>query len=91
MAELGADGSGPGIVQIVSADAEELHAFARGLGLKRRWFQDTPPHPHYDVFGSRPAAALKAGAFEVPYELLRECMALARRESRVVSIEEVLT
>lgn len=27
---------------------EELHRFARRLGLKRQWFQDGK-HPHYDL------------------------------------------
>ena len=85
MADLGADAGG----RIVSADTEELHQFARAIGLQRSWYQDEPRHPHYDVFGSRPAAALKAGAIEVHFRLLRDCMALARRESRAVSIKEV--
>jgi hypothetical protein len=41
---------------------DELHAFARRLGLKRAWFQDHRLLPHYDLTGPRLIAALKLGA-----------------------------
>lgn len=43
---------------------DELHAFAARLGLKRSWFQQSPPasHPHYDLAPRRHAAALGLGA-----------------------------
>jgi len=85
MAELGANERG----QIVSADTPELHDFAHRIGLRRSWFQGDRFHPHYDVFGSRPDAALKAGAITVNVAALRDCMALARREARMVTIMEV--
>lgn len=40
---------------------EQLHAFARQLGLKRSWFQDKR-WPHYDLTGSRRLAAVARGA-----------------------------
>jgi hypothetical protein len=43
---------------------EELHAFACGIGLGRRWFQDGP-RPHYDLRPSRRRAAVSGGAEEV--------------------------
>jgi hypothetical protein len=43
---------------------DELHTFARRLGLKRAWFQDHQLLPHYDLTGPRRAEALKAGAVE---------------------------
>lgn len=89
MADLGADGRGV-VVQIISADTQELHDFAQRIALRRAWFQKDAFHPHYDVFGSRPAAALKAGAIAIHFRLLRDCIARARRESRVVNIQEVL-
>lgn len=46
-------------------DLEELHQFARQIGLKREWFQDRPNLPHYDLMPTRRAAAVKAGAVEV--------------------------
>lgn len=48
-------------------DLEELHAFARRIGLKRAWFQGPPKHdrlPHYDLNASRRVAAVRAGAVE---------------------------
>lgn len=50
---------------ITDGDIEELHAFARRLGLKRSWFQDSPRTPHYDLNGNKRAAAVRLGATEV--------------------------
>ena len=60
---------------------EELHAFARQVGLKKGWYQAHPRHPHYDVLSSwRVARAYKLGAVRVtPRELLT---ALAGREKK---------
>lgn len=45
---------------------DELHAFAKKLGLKREWFQDKPRHPHYDIISSKKIArAQELGAHEV--------------------------
>jgi hypothetical protein len=43
---------------------EDLHAFARRIGLKRQWFQaDNPRFLHYDLLGStKRQQALDAGA-----------------------------
>lgn len=40
---------------------EELHAFARRLGLKRAWFQDRRI-PHYDLTETKRAEAVLLGA-----------------------------
>ena len=40
---------------------DELHQFAKSIGLKREWFQDHR-HPHYDLKGSKRRAAIDAGA-----------------------------
>ena len=47
-----------------SSDLQELHAMAANIGLKRRYFQDSSDHPHYDLTGSRRAAAIRMGAIE---------------------------
>lgn len=50
---------------------QELHNFARRLGLRREWFQGGR-HPHYDLTTSKRRLAVKLGAREVcPYVLLR--------------------
>lgn len=43
---------------------EELHAFARRLGLLRSWFQDKRV-PHYDVTAGKRVLAVRLGAREV--------------------------
>lgn len=45
--------------------AEELHAFAAELGLRREWFQSRPGRPekdHYDLTRAAREAALTLGA-----------------------------
>ncbi len=48
------------------SDVEELHQFAKRLGLKRSWFQHHELHPHYDLTPQRRIRALQAGAVFVP-------------------------
>ncbi|MGI9507631.1 MAG: DUF4031 domain-containing protein [Geminicoccaceae bacterium] len=43
---------------------DELHEFARRIGMKREWFQDGSA-PHYDVCKSRRVAAIENGAIEI--------------------------
>ena len=55
--------SGGGHLQADSA--EELHAFAQRLGLRREWFQSKPQRPendHYDLTEAGRMAALELGA-----------------------------
>ena len=53
---------------------EELHAFALRLGLKRRWFQNKPRHPHYDLRPSKRALAIQKGATAVDsFEMIERC------------------
>jgi hypothetical protein len=51
---------------LVSTESlDELHRFAKGIGLKRIWFQGGPKrrYPHYDIFSQViQRAALRAGA-----------------------------
>lgn len=42
----------------------ELHAMADILGV-RRWFQDKPGAPHYDICKATRARAIRLGAVEV--------------------------
>ncbi len=46
-------------------DIEELHRVAAVIGMQRRWFQDKPAAPHYDLTPARRAAAIAAGAVPV--------------------------
>ncbi|MCB5201668.1 DUF4031 domain-containing protein [Neorhizobium sp. T786] len=47
----------------------ELHATADFLGV-RRWFQDKPGAPHYDICKRNRARAIAAGAVEVNRRVL---------------------
>ena len=56
-------------------DAEEVHAFALRLGLKRRWYQNHARHPHYDVTSQflRKRAVTMGANLVQPKELVRRC------------------
>lgn len=50
----------------MAADSlDELHTMAHKIGLQRRWFQNKPEHPHYDISMSKRREAIKLGAVEV--------------------------
>lgn len=46
---------------------EELHQFAKALGLKREWFQPHRVCAHYDLTPARRAQAVALGAKEVSF------------------------
>jgi len=54
-----------GSCHLTADDIDELHAFARRLGLKRAWFQPRSS-PHYDLTPKRRERALELGAVFVP-------------------------
>lgn len=61
----------------MTADTEEeLHRFARKLGLRREWFQDKPHHQHYDLVSAKHAKAVELGAVHLS---MREYAANYRR------------
>lgn len=47
---------------LVADTLEELHSFARSLGLRRAWFQGQASLPHYDVTVESRTVALSRGA-----------------------------
>lgn len=54
-------------------DLTELHDMATRLGL-RKYFQDHPDHPHYDLMGSKRAQAVVMGAVSVTaVEMVLKC------------------
>jgi hypothetical protein len=64
----------------LTADSpEELHAFARRLGLERWWCHEHRGRPHYDVSEKRRARALQLGAVEITArERVRELLLRGR-------------
>lgn len=51
-----------GSAHLTADTLEELHEFARRLGLKRTWFQDHIVVPHYDLSPGKHAKAIENGA-----------------------------
>ena len=53
---------------MVATESEmELHIFAKKIGLKRKWYQTSGGHPHYDLTTQRKInQAIAAGAKQVP-------------------------
>lgn len=52
---------------------EPLHVLALAIGLQRRWFQNKPGHPHYDIAGKRLRdAAIRRGAVDVDHQVYVE-------------------
>lgn len=47
---------------LISTCLDELHTFAKKIGLKRQWFQQHDKHPHYDLIGSLKTKAVEYGA-----------------------------
>lgn len=44
---------------------DDLHAMADRIGVQRRWFQNKPGFPHYDICKSKRVLAVALGAVEV--------------------------
>lgn len=66
-----------GVHMMSDTSVEELHQFAQGMGLKRKWFQcKNPRHLHYDLTTPNAVArALRRGAKQVTsLELVRACV-----------------
>lgn len=73
--------------------AEDLHAFAASIGLRRDWFQGKPGQPwtdHYDVAPSARARAVAAGAGEITWSEMSELTVRLRREARAAVEEGVI-
>lgn len=58
---------------MVADSLDELHSFAKRLGLKRDWFQHAATYPHYDVTNSMREKALRMGATEGNRVTIIEC------------------
>lgn len=64
-----------GVHLVSDSSLEDLHTFARSIGLRREWFQCiNPNHPHYDLTTARKSVhAIRAGAKKVTsVELLKK-------------------
>jgi hypothetical protein len=68
-----------GSAHLTADTLEELHAFAKRLGLKREWFQEHWSAPHYDLTPGKRARALELGAQFVPAKVQARARISARR------------
>ncbi len=50
---------------MIADNLDALNSMADRIGVERRWFQDKPGHPHYDICKSKRALAVKLGAVEI--------------------------
>ncbi len=50
---------------LLADSLEELHSFAKSIGLKKEWFQGDTKYPHYDMNENRRKIAVKKGAIEI--------------------------
>jgi hypothetical protein len=64
---------------LVADSLEELHEFAKSLGLKRGWFQAQASLPHYDVTVEARDVALSRGAMQAD----RRTLVLLGRQLKV--------
>lgn len=55
-----------GSCHLTADTVEELHAFAKSIGMRREWFQARSSTPHYDLSPAKRAMALRQGAVFVP-------------------------
>jgi hypothetical protein len=58
-------------IHLIGDTVNELHEFAVGIGLNRKWFNDHR-HKYYDVIGNTVEKAITAGA------IVKETRALVR-------------
>ena len=63
---------------LVADTEEELHRFAKKIGMQRRWFQPHASLPHYDLTVRRRAVAVARGAKEISDQELAAMIARRR-------------
>jgi len=69
---------------LVADTPDELHRFARKLGLKLSWFQVDSVYPHYDVTTTLREKALLNGAIDSDRAMIIAC---AKRLKSRIEIE----
>jgi hypothetical protein len=69
---------------MIADTPEELHAFAKEIGLRREWFQPHSVLDHYDLTARRRKLAVEHGAVEVSMSWLKDRIR-KKRESEISS------
>lgn len=67
---------------LIADSVNELHEFAKRIGMRRSWFQNDGRLPHYDLNENRRRIAVKQGATELDRRQFVEKM----RELKVIVI-----
>ena len=71
---------------LVADSTEELHKFAKALGLRRTWFQQAASYPHYDITAEVRVQALEMGAFPGSRQQIITCARKLKAEIGRVSV-----
>ena len=58
---------------LIADTPDELHRFARRLGLQKNWFQSESVYPHYDITVSVRARAIELGALNGDRTVIIAC------------------
>lgn len=91
-------------IHLMGETVDEVHAFAKDIGLHRCWFENHPRHPHYDLINKKRTPlkdkegvlfrdkAIAFGAMLVsPKQLIRIaklCYQMPTTEEEVVAFEQ---
>lgn len=68
------------------AGIQALHDFAARIDCQRRWFQNRPRFPHYDLTGRLRVAAIALGAIEISgHDMVRQCTAPRQKQGEAAS------
>lgn len=70
---------------LVADSLDELHGFAKSIGLKRGWFQARASLPHYDVTVEVRDVALSRGAMQAD----RRTLVLLGRQLKLELLESL--
>ena len=62
------------ICHLVADSPDELHEFAKKLGVSSEWFEPHSKCPYYNLTGNRREAALKLGATEIDLQNIKDRM-----------------
>ncbi|MBB1485757.1 DUF4031 domain-containing protein [Oceanospirillum sp. D5] len=74
---------------LVADSTDELHDFARILGLKRAWFQPNASYPHYDITIETREIALRMGAIEGSRKEIIRCARKMKEEMCGVHVQQL--
>jgi hypothetical protein len=70
---------------LVADSLDELHIFARKLGLRPSWFQVNASYPHYDITESLRQRALSLGARHGDRRTIITCARTLKVQLREIS------